>query len=91
MYFGKEYEKILSELIDMRIEYKLKKFQGSRLQKNIKEEILIRKQQQKDQTDIAGQPQQTPPFDHSHRAMRRSTAPAVQSPLDPIASPVRRA
>ena len=51
MYFGEESEKILSKLIDMRIEYKLNKFQGNRLKKNIKEEILIIKQQLKDQAD----------------------------------------
>ena len=51
MYFGEEYENILSELIDMRIDYKLKKFQGNRLKKNIKEEILIKKQLLKNQAD----------------------------------------
>ena len=51
MYFGEEYEKILLELIDMRIEYKLKKLQGNKLNKNIKEEILIKKQQLKDQAE----------------------------------------
>jgi hypothetical protein len=51
MYFGEEYEKTLLELIDTRIEYKLRKFQGNKLNKNIKEEILIKKQQLKDQAD----------------------------------------
>jgi hypothetical protein len=51
MYFGEEYEKILLELIAMRIEYKLRKFQGNKLNKGIKEEILIKKQMLKDQAE----------------------------------------
>ena len=51
MYFGEEYEKILLDLIDMRIEYKLGKFQGNQLNKDIKEEILKKKQQLKDQAE----------------------------------------
>ena len=51
MYFGEEYEKILLGLIDMRIEYKLKKFQGNKLNKDIKEEILIKKQLLKDRAE----------------------------------------
>jgi len=51
MYFGDEYEKILLELIDMRIKYKLRKFQGNKLNNGIKEEILIKKQLLKDQAE----------------------------------------
>ncbi len=51
MYFGEEYGKILLDLIDRRIEYKLKKFQGNKLDNGIKEEILIKKQRLKDQAE----------------------------------------
>jgi hypothetical protein len=51
MYFGEDYEKILLELIRMRIEYKLKKYQGNKLNKNIKEDILAKKQLLKDQAE----------------------------------------
>ena len=51
MYFGEEYERILLELIDMRIEYKLRKFQGNKPNQGIKKEILIKKQLLKDQAE----------------------------------------
>ena len=51
MYFGEENEKILLELIDMRIEYKLRKYQGKPLNKNVKEEILAKKQLLKDRAE----------------------------------------
>jgi hypothetical protein len=51
MYFGEDYENILLELIDMRIEYKLRKFQGNKLNNDIKEEILIKKLLLKDQAE----------------------------------------
>jgi len=51
MYFGEEYEKTLFELIDMRIEYKLRKFQGNKPNQGIKNEILIKKQLLKDQAE----------------------------------------
>jgi hypothetical protein len=51
MYFGEEYEKILLDLIDRRIEYKLNKFQGNKLDNGIKEEILIKKQRLKDHAE----------------------------------------
>ena len=51
MYFGEEYERILLELIDMRIEYKLRKFQGNKPNQGIKNEILIKKQLLKDQAE----------------------------------------
>jgi hypothetical protein len=51
MYFGEEYEKILLELIDMRIGYKLRKFQGNKLNNGTKEEILKKKQLLKDQAE----------------------------------------
>ena len=51
MYFGEEYEKILLELIAMRIEYKLRKFQGNKLNESVKEEILLKKQLLKNQAE----------------------------------------
>jgi hypothetical protein len=51
MYFGEEYEKILLDLIDRRIEYKLKKIQGNKVDNGIKEEILTKKQRLKDQAE----------------------------------------
>ena len=51
MYFGEDYEKILFELIDMRIEYKLRKFQGNKPNQGIKKEILTKKQLLKDQAE----------------------------------------
>ena len=44
MYFGAEYEKRLLELIDLRIDYKLKKYRGNKQYKEIKEDILKIKQ-----------------------------------------------
>jgi hypothetical protein len=51
LYFGEEYEKILLDLIDMRIEYKLKKYRGNKLSKDVKEDILRKKQRLRDQAD----------------------------------------
>ena len=49
--FGEDYEKILPGLINMRIEYKLGKLQGNQLDKDIKEEILKKKHQLRDQAE----------------------------------------
>jgi hypothetical protein len=43
MYLDEEYEKILLDLIDMRIEYKFNKYRGNAPQEEIKEEILKKK------------------------------------------------
>jgi len=51
MYFGEGCDKILLELIAMRIEYKLGKFQGNKVNKKIKEDILKKKLQLKDQAE----------------------------------------
>ncbi len=51
MYFGEEYEERLLELIDLRIEYKLKKYRGNKQYKEIKEDILKIKQKLKDQAE----------------------------------------
>ena len=51
MYFGEEYEKRLLELIDLRIDYKLKKYRGNKQYKEIKEDILKIKQKLKDQAE----------------------------------------
>ena len=51
LYFGEENQKVLLELIDMRIEYKLRKYQGKPLNKNVKEEILAKKQLLKDRAE----------------------------------------
>ncbi len=49
LYFGEDYEKILLELIDMRIEYKLNKFRGiEQKREDVKNEILTQKQLLKD-------------------------------------------
>ena len=44
MYFGAEYEKLLLELIEMRIEYKLKKYRENHRPEDIKAEILKKKE-----------------------------------------------
>jgi hypothetical protein len=51
MSFGEEYEKILLELIDMRIDYKLRKLQGNKLNNDIKTEILTKKLLLKDKAE----------------------------------------
>ncbi len=51
MYFGEEYEKHLLNLIDLRIDYKLKKFRGNLVYKENKEDILIIKQELRDQAE----------------------------------------
>jgi SpoVK/Ycf46/Vps4 family AAA+-type ATPase len=51
LYFGEEYEKILFDLIEMRIEYKLKKYPENKRSKDVKEDILKKKQQLRDQAD----------------------------------------
>ena len=51
MYFGEEYEKRLLELIDLRSDYKLKKYRGNKQYKEIKEDILKIKQKLKDQAE----------------------------------------
>jgi SpoVK/Ycf46/Vps4 family AAA+-type ATPase len=51
LYFGEEYEKILFDLIEMRIEYKLKKYPENKLSKDVKEDILRKKQRLRDQAD----------------------------------------
>jgi len=51
MSFGEEYEKILLELIDMRIDYKLRKFQGNKLNNDTKAEILTKKLLLKDKAE----------------------------------------
>ena len=51
IYFGEEYEKRLLELIDLRIDYKLKKYRGNQQYKEIKEDILKIKQKLKDQAE----------------------------------------
>ncbi len=51
MYFGEDYEKILLDLINLRIEYKLGKLQGNQLNKDIKEKILMKKHRLKDQAE----------------------------------------
>jgi hypothetical protein len=51
MYFGQEYEKRLLELIDLRIDYKQKKYRGNKQYKKIKEDILKIKQKLKDQAE----------------------------------------
>ena len=51
MYFGEEYEKRLLELIDLRIDYKQKKYRGNKQHKGIKEDILKIKQKLKAQAE----------------------------------------
>ena len=51
MYFGEEHEKKLLELIEMRIEYKLKKYLGNKSSGEVKEDILKRKDVLKDQAE----------------------------------------
>ena len=51
LYFGEVYEKSLLDLIEMRIEHKLKKYRGNKLSKDVKEDILRKKQQLRDQAD----------------------------------------
>ena len=51
MYFGEDYEKRLIDLINLRIEYKLKKCQGNLQYKEIKNDILKIKKKLKDQAE----------------------------------------
>jgi SpoVK/Ycf46/Vps4 family AAA+-type ATPase len=51
MYFGEDYEKRLIDLINLRIEYKLKKCQGNIQYKEIKNDILKIKKKLKDQAE----------------------------------------
>jgi SpoVK/Ycf46/Vps4 family AAA+-type ATPase len=51
MYFGEEYEKRLLGFIDLRIDYKLKKYRGDQQYREIKEDILKIKQKLKDQAE----------------------------------------
>ena len=51
MYFGEDYEKRLLGLLDLRIDYKLKKYRGNQQYKEIKEDILKIKQKLKDQAE----------------------------------------
>jgi len=51
MYFGEEYEKRLLGLLDLRIDYKLKKYRGNQQYREIKEDILKIKQKLKDQAE----------------------------------------
>ncbi|UCH20940.1 MAG: AAA family ATPase [Deltaproteobacteria bacterium] len=44
IYLGEEYEKMLLDLIDMRIEYKLNKYKGNKPSEDIKEEIPKKKE-----------------------------------------------
>jgi transitional endoplasmic reticulum ATPase len=51
MYFGEEYEKLLLDLIEMRIEYKLKKYRENKRPEEIKEDILKKKEVLRVQAD----------------------------------------
>ena len=51
MYFGEDYEKRLLELLDLRIDYKLKKYRGNQQYREIKEDILKIKQKLKAQAE----------------------------------------
>jgi hypothetical protein len=52
MYMGPEYEKILFELIESRIAYKLQKYRGNKPPRDIKEKILKHKELLKKQMEI---------------------------------------
>ena len=51
MFFGEDYENQLLELVDLRIDYKLKKFRGNPEYREIKDDILKIKQKLKDQAE----------------------------------------
>ena len=51
MYFGDEYEKILLDLINLRIEYKLKRYRENMAPKKIEEDILRKKEMLRDQAE----------------------------------------
>jgi SpoVK/Ycf46/Vps4 family AAA+-type ATPase len=51
IYLGDEYEKMLLNLIDVRIEYKLNKYRGNKPSEDIKEEILKKKEVLKSQVE----------------------------------------
>jgi hypothetical protein len=53
IWLGVEYERVLLELINMRIEYKLKKYQGQKPSPAIKEKILSSKEYLRNQVEIA--------------------------------------
>ena len=51
MYFGEEYEKTLLDLINLRIEYKLKKYRENMAPKKIEEDILRKKEMLRNQAE----------------------------------------
>jgi len=51
MYFGEKYEKTLLDLINLRIEYKLKKYRENMTLKKIEEDILRKKEMLRNQAE----------------------------------------